>query len=147
MKERVACCVLREQANGSLALSIRQPWAWLIIHAGKDVENRTWRTAVRGRVLIHASQKMTRADYEACVIFCSGLPYGTLPPDLAFPTFEQLKPLCGGIVGVMTITDCVRESPSPWFCGDHGFVIGSATSMPFSPCKGALKFFSVKEKP
>ena len=26
------------------ALSIRQPWAWAILHAGKDIENRDWRT-------------------------------------------------------------------------------------------------------
>ena len=25
----------------SVALSVRQPWAWAIIHGGKDVENRT----------------------------------------------------------------------------------------------------------
>ena len=36
------------------ALSIRQPWAWAILHAGKDIENRSWRTAFRGEVLIHA---------------------------------------------------------------------------------------------
>jgi len=29
-------------------LSIRQPWAWLIIHGGKDVENRTWWTDYPG---------------------------------------------------------------------------------------------------
>lgn len=22
------------------AISVRQPWAWLIIHGGKDIENR-----------------------------------------------------------------------------------------------------------
>ena len=37
------------------ALSIRQPWAWLILHGGKDIENRTWATKLRGRVLIHAA--------------------------------------------------------------------------------------------
>lgn len=26
-----------------IALSIRQPWAWLIINAGKDIENRDWK--------------------------------------------------------------------------------------------------------
>jgi hypothetical protein len=26
-------------------LTVRQPWASAIIHAGKDVENRTWPTA------------------------------------------------------------------------------------------------------
>jgi len=30
------------------ALSIRQPYAWLIIHGYKDIENRTWGTRVRG---------------------------------------------------------------------------------------------------
>jgi hypothetical protein len=33
------------------ALSIRQPWAWLICHAGKNIENRPWRTQFRGRFL------------------------------------------------------------------------------------------------
>lgn len=39
-----------------LALSIRQPWASLILKAGKDIENRCWQTKVRGRVLIHAAK-------------------------------------------------------------------------------------------
>lgn len=38
------------------AISIQQPWAWAILHAGKDVENRTWRTTYRGPVAIHASK-------------------------------------------------------------------------------------------
>ena len=29
------------------ALSIRQPWAWLILHAGKDIENRDWKPRIR----------------------------------------------------------------------------------------------------
>ncbi|WP_245839042.1 ASCH domain-containing protein [Yersinia kristensenii] len=37
------------------ALSIRQPWAWLIVNGYKDIENRTWNTKCRGPVLIHAS--------------------------------------------------------------------------------------------
>ena len=49
------------------ALSIRQPWAWLILNAGKDIENRSWYTSVRGRVLIHASKGMTLAEYEDAI--------------------------------------------------------------------------------
>lgn len=124
-----------------LALSIRQPWAHLIIHAAKDVENRDWPTRVRGRVLIHTSKTMTRADYEACVIFCSGQPDGTLPDDFRFPPFEELKSKLGGIVGVMNIADCVTKSESPWFCGPYGFVIESAAEMNFYPCNGRLGFF------
>ena len=36
------------------ALSIKQPWAWLIVNGFKDIENRTWRTKIRGEFLIHA---------------------------------------------------------------------------------------------
>jgi hypothetical protein len=37
-------------------LTVRQPWAWAIIHGGKDVENRTQNLAgdYRGPVAIHA---------------------------------------------------------------------------------------------
>ncbi len=38
-------------------ISIQQPWAWLILNHGKDVENRTrWHYKHRGRVRIHASK-------------------------------------------------------------------------------------------
>jgi hypothetical protein len=37
-------------------LTVRQPWAWAIVHGGKDVENRTRNIAggYRGPVAIHA---------------------------------------------------------------------------------------------
>ena len=40
------------------AISIRQPWAWLIVHGYKDVENRTWATKHRGPILIHAGKTL-----------------------------------------------------------------------------------------
>jgi len=39
------------------ALSVRQPYASLICYGVKTVENRTWKTDYRGRMLIHASGK------------------------------------------------------------------------------------------
>lgn len=44
-----------------LALSIQQPWAWLLVNGFKPVENRSWPTKVRGRIAIHAGKKF---DYE-----------------------------------------------------------------------------------
>jgi hypothetical protein len=43
-------------------LTVRQPWAWAIIHGGKDVENRVRNVAgnYRGPVAIHAG--LTHAD-------------------------------------------------------------------------------------
>ena len=42
------------------ALSARQPWAWAIIHAGKDIENRTWNTHLRGTFAVHASGNLDK---------------------------------------------------------------------------------------
>lgn len=36
-------------------ISVRQPWAWLIINGYKDIENRSREANYRGPVLIHAS--------------------------------------------------------------------------------------------
>src|SRR5271165_5444563 len=37
------------------ALSVRQPWAWLIVNGVKDIENRSFRTDHHGPLLIHAA--------------------------------------------------------------------------------------------
>lgn len=126
------------------ALSIRQPWACLIAHGFKNIENRTRPTKVRGDVLIHASSIMTRADYSACALFCSGLPDGTLPEGFEFPSFESLREQRGGVVGIMHLSDCVAQSDSPWFCGPYGYVIDRAIPLPFFPCKGRLGFFEIQ---
>ena len=44
------------------ALSLRQPWASLIIYGGKDIENRRWETKYRGPLLIHASKARPPAN-------------------------------------------------------------------------------------
>ena len=45
-------------------LSLQQPWAWLILFGGKNVENRKWRTRHVGPVLIQASKREDRAAAE-----------------------------------------------------------------------------------
>lgn len=52
-----------------IALSIRQPWAWLILNGWKDIENRDWTTRVRGRILIHAAKGGSRRDFEEAIEF------------------------------------------------------------------------------
>jgi hypothetical protein len=125
------------------ALSIRQPWAWLILNWGKRIENRSWPTKYRGPVWLHASQTMTKADYEAAVTFCMEI---TEHLDLDegtphFPSFESLRSQLGGIVGEAHIVGCVDEDPSPWFVGKYGFLLEQVHAVDFLPCKGALKFF------
>lgn len=118
------------------ALSIRHPWAWLIVNGYKDIENRDWKTSFRGKFLVHASARMTLDDYVACTLFLSGIERGwTIPP------YHSLRKSCGGFVGVAELTDCVNASKSPWFCGEYGFVLKNAQHFDFVPAKGMLKFF------
>lgn len=49
----------------TLALSIRQPWAELIMHGTKTIEERSRPTRVRGRVCIYASLGRYRRAEEA----------------------------------------------------------------------------------
>lgn len=48
-------------------LSIRQPWAWLIVNGYKTIENRTWRVNDRGPILIHAGKSF---DYNSLWFMC-----------------------------------------------------------------------------
>jgi hypothetical protein len=111
------------------ALSIRQPWAWLLAHGYKDVENRNWKTNVRGRILLHASKRL---DYDGLDWVRDTFPHIPLPEN-----FEQ-----GGLVGAANLTDCVSELyRNPWFCGTYGFVMKDAIAFPIIPLIGQLTMF------
>ena len=47
------------------AITIKQPWASLIAAGLKDIENRTWKTNFRGRVLIHAAKVSVKDGWNA----------------------------------------------------------------------------------
>ena len=92
-----------ETEGGNMkAISIQQPWAWLIVNGYKDLENRTWATKYRGRVLIHAPKTVDKTGFQAQRewVQASGI---QIPDDL--PT--------GAIVGEATITGTVTASHSP----------------------------------
>ncbi|QIB08971.1 ASCH domain-containing protein (plasmid) [Pseudomonas fluorescens] len=116
------------------ALSIRQPWAWLIIHGGKDVENRSWHTKFRGRFLVHASGGMTKAEYVEAAEFAKSLGV-TVPPA------DQL--LRGGIVGSVELIDSQDNSDSPWYMGQKALVLSDPRPVPFIRATGRLGFFNV----
>lgn len=121
------------------ALSIRQPWAWLIVNGHKVIENRTWPTRFRGRALIHASKGMTRAEYDAARQMAE-----EIDSLIIFPRFDALAR--GGIVGAATVTDCLLsyKRTSPWHMqGCYGFVLADARPLPFVPLTGRLGFFDV----
>ena len=87
------------------ALSVIMPWPWLILHHGKDVENRSWRTNYRGRLFIHAS--LTPAADAVQIV---GRYHANITADELQKLFDQ----CGCIVGSVEVVDCVRNYDSPW---------------------------------
>lgn len=119
------------------ALSIRQPWAWAITAGLKPVENRKWRTHYRGPLLLHAGKSLTRMDIEDVREALSKVPGAPPLPDEA-----KLRAQMGGIVGVATLVDCVKEHPSPWFFGPYGYVLTDVRPLPLFPCLGKLGMFS-----
>jgi len=137
-----------------MALSIRQPWASLILKAGKDIENRCWSTKVRGRILVHAAKVMTRDEHSDAIDFAinairndkknANVPGLISLRELGF-AFEDLPR--GGVIGSVEIADCVRDSASPWFMGECGFVLRDPKPLPFMPWKGKLGFFDVTYPP
>jgi ASCH domain-containing protein len=114
-------------------LSIMQPWAWAIVHGYKPVENRSWRSHHRGRLLIHAGKQIDADGFDIIARL--------LPDGIALPPKDMLPR--GGVVGEARMTDCVTFHPSPWFFGRYGFVFTDAAPLPLYPCRGNLGFFQV----
>ena len=107
-------------------LSVRQPWAWLIVAGHKDIETRKWYTNHRGPLLIHASKAMDPKDFpmQRKWINQSGI---VIPDDNDLPR--------GAIVGSATLShvDCGDgyqgdglACTSPWFEGPFGLHMADA---------------------
>jgi hypothetical protein len=116
------------------ALSIKQPWVWAILNAGKDIENRSWKTSFRGSIALHASAKPNRE---------ARLPRGIRCPD--FGTLDT-----SSICGVALVVDITTKSRSKWFYhpdDDHtnyGWVLADVTPLVAPiPCNGALNLWNV----
>ena len=118
-------------------ISILQPYAWLVVHRIKPVENRTWATKFRGRILIHAGKNYPKGEYADDAESFSRR-YGK-----GYPRREDM---IGRIVGEATITDCATEHPSEWFNGPYGFVLADAVAFEEPiPMRGMLGIFGVTD--
>ncbi|MBB2148795.1 ASCH domain-containing protein [Pedobacter gandavensis] len=92
------------------ALSIKNPWAMLIAHGIKDIENRTWKTTHRGRIYIHSSAKST-GDNVVKLLNDRG--------QLMIISDSQYHSVIGrnpnsAIIGEVDIVDCVISHESIW---------------------------------
>lgn len=128
------------------ALSIRQPWAWLICTGLKDVENRSWRTLVRGRIYVHAPLSMASMDKFTLAALLRVASAKELAP--LFAKYEKLP--FGAIIGEVDIIACRRRvgilgdgNVSRWHeLGQYGFYMENAALYDDPiPCKGRQGFF------
>jgi hypothetical protein len=87
-------------------LTIKNPWAMLIAAGIKDIENRTWRTKFRGRILLHAAK-----DYP--YVNLTDEQEDQIRGDLRY-NFIKRKFTCSAIIGEVEIVDCVLNHKSIW---------------------------------
>ena len=133
-------------ADPLIAISIKQPWAALIVAGLKTVEVRTWPTRRRGRVLIHAA-KLADDRPEAW-------------DHITTAALMEATHLRGGIVGVGELAACrtydtaeafaadagLHLNPPDWFAPPrlHGFVFREVHPVAYHPCPGQTLFFEVE---
>src|SRR5262245_45140646 len=130
----------------AIAISVRQPWAALLVAGVKTVEIRSWPTRERGRVLIHAARLPDERPEGWALVNT--------------PELKALAALRGGIIGFAELTACVRyrsaaafakaveahrNDPS-WFDakGLYGFVFQNPTPIAYHACPGRTLFFTVE---
>lgn len=105
------------------ALSIKQPWASLIAHGIKDIENRTWKTNFRGRIYIHASGhwiQIPKGFDTYGLIYNDDQwreiieKYPRLLTSVLDPAESTDKIPVSAIIGEVDIVDCVINHESIW---------------------------------
>ena len=114
------------------ALSLKQPYAELVVSGKKTIELRKWNTSFRGEFLIHASLVPDKDGMEM---------FG----------FNRLP--CGFIVGKALLIDVKQYANKEEHfsdknkhlaedsCGNYGFVLKNATRTDMIPAKGKLGFW------
>jgi hypothetical protein len=110
-------------------LTIRQPWASLIVDGVKPVENRSWITNHRGPLLIHAGKAWSNADADD-IFERFGL------------TLNKWDMTFGAVIGIADLVDVVDQHKSPWFCGPYAWVLRNARPIKPIPMNGQLGLFN-----
>lgn len=114
------------------ALTIRQPYAWLIVAGLKPIENRTWSTTWRGPLLIHAAVKLHDHSIEEIEQHYN-------------VTVDRKALQFGGVIGQADLVDVVTGSyRSKWFDGPFGWVLENPRPLPFRARRGGQGLFEAQ---
>lgn len=133
-----------------LALSVQQPWPWLIFYGAKDIENRTWAPPpglVGQRFAIHASKR--RQPLEPLDIMADVMGWGV--EEFWEPKIPQLAELpLGVLLGTVRLAGVTRDGrvgdrKSKWFSGPFGWMIPDPKPLAEPiPCRGSLGLWEVQ---
>lgn len=129
-----------------VALSVKQPWAALLVAGVKAIEVRKWSTRRRGPVLIHAA----KVPDDRPVAWSH----------ITTPELAALAELRGGLIGYGEIDDCriyrtshefadeanLHLNDAGWFLPPrlYGFVFRNVRPIPYHPYTGQTMFFGVE---
>lgn len=117
------------------ALTVKAPWAWAIIHAGKNVENRTWPTKFRGTIAVHASGGCLAKYWAWARDLMAAI-------GIDVPGLDRLA--LGKVIGYVDVVDCVRDSSSPWAMAEHWhWVLANPRACEPFPARGSLGIWNL----
>lgn len=113
-------------------LTVRQPWASLLIAGVKDIENRTWTASYRGWLWIHSAQ---RRDETPALVELVGRGIAERIPYLD---------VRGSIIGAVHVDNVVTGHVSEWAIdGQYHFVVSQARVAPSPvPARGHLNLWT-----
>jgi hypothetical protein len=134
-------------AEATYALSLKQPWAALLVHGLKTIEVRRWPSARRGRILIHAA-RVPDPRPEVWALVPAGV--------------QEAAQLSGGIVGAGDLVSCKPYRTLAAFAADrgrhlndpawfqppvlYGLMFTNLVTLPFRPYPGWMRFFPVSDE-
>lgn len=133
-----ACDVLEEVPT----LSVRQPWADLIVLGLKPLENRPRGTSYRGPLAIHAGLTLDRQAEELArtTAIAAGVPRATIDRVIV-----EARTRRGVVVGLVVLHDVTEGTRSPWaHPGSKHWRFARGRAHRFAtgiPAKGRLSFF------
>jgi len=128
-------------SNNLKAISIKQPWAYLLASGIKDIENRSWKTNYRGTVLIHTGAKYMKMINPNNIF--TNEQWNYLSDTQKRLVMSSLP--TSAIIGSMEIVDCVKNNNSIWAEEDSwNWIVRNQKlfDTPILNVKGKLSFFT-----
>ena len=134
------------------ALTVWQPWAWLIVIGDKPVENRSWATDYKGPMLIHAGKHAfdescldmlaQRRELELCHKIIEHFEISIKKGKLVVGNQREF----GGLIGAAKLLGCsFGDTKNDLWAADElwHWQYNHPVELPFVPCAGAQSLWEM----